>query len=60
VVSRVDLLTVAEEMADTIQSYRPLAVNYAKQAVTRGLDLSLDKGLELESNLADYLSASTN
>jgi enoyl-CoA hydratase len=60
VVSRGDLLTVAEEMADTIQSYRPLAVSYAKQAVTRGLDLSLDKGLELESNLADYLSASTN
>ena len=60
VVSRENLLAAAEEMADTIQSYPPLAVSYAKQAVTRGLDMSLDKGLELEANLADYLRASAN
>lgn len=60
VVPRENLIMTAEELADTIQSYPPLAVSYAKQAVTRGLDMSLDKGLELETNLADYLLALAN
>jgi len=30
-----------------------MAVSYAKQAITRGLDLSLEQGLRLEANLAD-------
>ena len=58
VVKRNKLIEVAEEMAQKIASYDPIAVRYAKQAVMRGLDLSLAEGLELEKNLASQLSAS--
>jgi len=58
VVSREKLIKVAEEMARKIASHNPIAVRYAKQAVMRGLDLSLAEGLELEKNLASQLSAS--
>jgi enoyl-CoA hydratase/carnithine racemase len=52
------LLPAAERLADKIKAYDPLVLNYAKQAVTRGLDLSLERGLELEANLSTRLSAS--
>ena len=55
VVSRGDLLPVAEGIASRIRAYDPMAISYAKQAITRGLDLSLEQGLELEANLGDYL-----
>ena len=58
VVSRSDLLPAAERLASKIKAYCPLAVSYAKQAITRGLDVSLEQGLELEANLADRLLAS--
>ncbi len=58
VVPREELLPAVEKIADTIKAYSPLAVSYAKQAVTRGLDLSLERGLELEANLSNLLSAS--
>jgi enoyl-CoA hydratase/carnithine racemase len=58
VVPREKLIKVAEEMARTIASHDPIAVRYAKQAVMRGLDLSLAEGLELEKRLASQLSAS--
>ncbi len=58
VVSRGDLLPAAERLANKIKVYNPLAVSYAKQAITRGLDLSLERGLELEANLADCLLTS--
>jgi enoyl-CoA hydratase/carnithine racemase len=51
-VPRENLLQVAEEMAKKIASYNPLAVRNAKQAVVRGLDLSLGEGLDLEKRLA--------
>jgi hypothetical protein len=35
-----------------------MTINCAKQAITRGLDMSLEQGLELETNLGDYLLAS--
>ena len=41
-----------------IKIYDPIAVSYAKQAITRGLDMSLERGLELESNLGKRLLAS--
>ena len=56
VVSRTELLPEAERLAGTIETHAPLAVSYAKQAVTRGLDLSLTQGLELESKLAQHLT----
>ncbi len=51
VVPRADLLPTVEKIADRIRGYNPLAVSYAKQAVTRGLDMGLEQGLELEARL---------
>jgi len=55
VVPRADLLPAAERLANKIRSYSPLAVSCAKQAITRGLDLSLEQGLELEARLGRRL-----
>ena len=57
VVRRAELLPEAERLATKIKSYSPLAVSCAKQAVTRGLDLDLKAGLELESRLGRRLIA---
>ncbi len=57
VVSRAGLLPEAEKLAEKIRSHGPLAVSYAKQAVTRGLDMSLEAGLELEARLSRRLLA---
>ena len=57
VVSKANLLTVAERLARKIATYEPLAVSYAKQAVVGGLDLSLEQGLELERRLGQQLVA---
>ena len=56
VVSRPELLAEAERLASKIKVHNPLAVSYAKQAVTRGLDLGLEQGLELETRLGHQLS----
>ena len=58
VVPRGDLLPAAERLASRIKAYNPVAVSYAKQAVTRGLELSLERGLELEANLGGRLLTS--
>jgi enoyl-CoA hydratase len=55
VVPRSDLLPAAERLASKIKAYDPKAISYAKQAVTRGLDLNLEQGLELEANLGSQL-----
>lgn len=55
VVPRSDLLPAAERLANKIKAYDPKAVSYAKQAIVRGLDLSLERGLELEANLGSQL-----
>ncbi|MBM4433452.1 MAG: hypothetical protein FJ025_05570 [Chloroflexi bacterium] len=55
VVPRSELLPTAERMADKIKSYNPTAVAYAKQAITQGLDMSLEQGLELEARLGNRL-----
>jgi enoyl-CoA hydratase len=52
VVPKNKLLETAEEMAKKIASFDPMAVRNAKQAVLRGLDLSLSEGLALEKRLA--------
>jgi len=58
VVSRDDLLPAAERLANRIKAYNPVVISYAKQAITRGLDLSLEQGLELEANLGERLLTS--
>jgi len=55
VVSGAQLLAEAEEIARKIVCYRQTAVRYAKQAVVRGLDLSLVEGLDLERRLVDLI-----
>ena len=55
VVPRDKLLQMAEEMAQKIASYDPMAVRMAKQAVIRGLDLPLREGLDMERRLASEL-----
>lgn len=55
VVSRDELLSEAEKLARKIKAYNPMAVSYAKQAVIRGLDLDIERGLELEAELGHRL-----
>ncbi len=55
VLPKKELLPAAERLAEKIAGFNPLAVAYAKQAVTRGLDLSLSQGIELEARLAGSL-----
>ena len=49
------LLQTAEEVAKKIASYNPMTVRHAKEAVVRGLDLTLSEGLDLEKRLASEL-----
>jgi len=58
VVPRSELLPTAEGLANRIKGHNSLTVLYAKQAINRGHDLSLEQGLKLEANLADSLLAS--
>lgn len=46
------LLSAAEELARTIASRGPVAVRFAKEAIQRGYDMTLDQGLALENLLA--------
>ncbi len=55
VVSKGELLSTVEGMARRIALLDPMAVRTAKQAVVRGLGLSLSEGLELEKTLASLL-----
>lgn len=57
VVPRQDLLPTAERIANKIKGYSSAAVVCAKQAVVRGLDLSLAEGLVLEASLARLLTS---
>ncbi|MCJ7594252.1 MAG: enoyl-CoA hydratase-related protein, partial [Desulfobacterales bacterium] len=52
IVPREELLGTAEQMARKIASCDPRAVRSVKQAVIRGMDMSLREGLNLERILA--------
>ncbi len=56
VVKTQNLISTAEKMAKKIAQCSPAAVQYAKQAVTRGLDMPLAHGLKLERRLAEHLA----
>jgi len=58
VVPKAKLLLTAERIARQIASFDPMAIRSAKQAVVRGLDLTLTQGLELERKLASLLMQS--
>jgi len=58
IVTRGELMSTAEKIADRIKSFDPIAVSIVKQAVTRGMNMTLSQGLELEAALAERLQAS--
>jgi enoyl-CoA hydratase len=60
VVSREELSLSADRIAKKILSNSPTAVRNAKEAVTRGLDLTLNEGLVLERRLAEITKALAN
>jgi enoyl-CoA hydratase/carnithine racemase len=55
VVPRKELFNQAEKLARKIAGFDSAAVTSAKQAITRGLDLTLKQGLRLEARLAQPL-----
>jgi enoyl-CoA hydratase/carnithine racemase len=57
VVPRAGLLAEVETISTMIRSNYLPAVRYIKQAVTRGLDLGLKEGLELEARLSRCLTS---
>ena len=52
IVLRKDLYATADETARTIASFDPAVVRNAKQAVVKGMDMTLEQGLDLEWRLA--------
>ena len=51
VVSRDSFMSEVEIMAKTLAGKAPMAMRYAKEAVNKGLDLTLEQGLRLEADL---------
>jgi enoyl-CoA hydratase/carnithine racemase len=48
-------MTRAMELARELAAKAPLALRYAKEAVVKGLGMSLDDGLRLEGDLSTLL-----
>jgi enoyl-CoA hydratase len=57
VLPRAELIPEAAKLAEKIAQYDPVAVAYTKQAVNRGLDLTLSEGLRLEQRLGLLLKS---
>jgi enoyl-CoA hydratase len=55
VVPRDRLLTEASALAERIAARGPIAVRYAKEAVSQGLDMSLEQALRFETDLTIIL-----
>lgn len=55
VVAHDHLMSTVETLGQTIISRAPLAVKYAKEAISRGLELPLEAGLKVESELYTLL-----
>ncbi|MBM4449638.1 MAG: hypothetical protein FJ022_02340, partial [Chloroflexi bacterium] len=51
VVRREELMPTALDVAQSLASRAPLAVKYGKEAVLKGMDLTLEQGLRLEADL---------
>ncbi len=50
-VSREELMPLVMDMAQAIAAKAPFAVKYTKEAICKGLDLTLEQGLRLEADL---------
>ena len=55
VVPKQKLAAEAEEIAGKLISRAPIAVRYAKEAVSKGMDMTLAQGLRLEADLSFLL-----
>ena len=51
VVAAEELAVEAQTLAETLAGKAPIALRYAKEAIVKGLDLTLDQGLRLEADL---------
>ena len=51
VVAPENLVSEVDAMARTIATKAPIALRYVKEAVNKGLDLTLEQGLHLEADL---------
>ena len=51
VVEESELYQKAQDMASEIAAFGPVAARYVKEAVLKGMDLSLDQGRRLEADL---------
>lgn len=51
VVPEKDLASEVKAMAETIATKAPIALRYAKEAINKGLDLTMEQGLRLEADL---------
>jgi len=51
VVSNENLFAEVESLAGTITSTAPISLRFAKEAVSKGMDLTLEQGLRLEADL---------
>jgi enoyl-CoA hydratase/carnithine racemase len=51
VVSPQTLAGEAQKLAETIAAKGPIALRYLKEAITKGMDLTLEQGLRLEADL---------
>jgi enoyl-CoA hydratase len=52
VVPRDRVLACCEELAQNIASRAPFAERYAKEAILKGMDMTLEQGLRLEEDLS--------
>jgi len=51
VVKRAELMPLVMEMGQAMASKAPFALKYVKEAIVKGLDLTLEQGLRLEADL---------
>lgn len=51
-----ELMKAAQDMARAIMSRAPISLRFIKEAVWKGLDLPLDRGLALETDLSTLIS----
>lgn len=51
IVPQGELIPMVENMAQEIASKSPIAIRYVKEAVYKGMDLTLEQGLHLEADL---------
>jgi enoyl-CoA hydratase/carnithine racemase len=60
VVNNKELLSTTLELAQSLAAKGPIALRYAKEAVLKGVELTLDQGLHLEADLYSLLQTTAD